>query len=231
MQHAIYNLMRVLKWPVATVCLIGIPSGAMHCWNTIRKTLTDAYVPFWFGIAIMTVLWLVWIRKTKWAQFLSTMEHEAVHAIVGLISFIPIKELKVNANGSGHVKFSPPTHWLMLLAPYFIPISLIVYTAILLTLHLPLAWRAGLMGAIFGFEGAGKLRAIHPRQTDFKEAGYVFTILFLPFAILLCYGSVFSVVAEGALEPGWHFATIMVTSAWHDTARLFQTALHWMIDT
>ena len=43
-----------------------------------------------------------------------------------MITLIPVRELKVREDGSGHVLFEPPGHWLLYLAPYFIPLLLLI---------------------------------------------------------------------------------------------------------
>jgi len=186
----------------------------------LLASLDPEYVPFWLGLGGMLLLWGLLLRKAKWARFLTTIEHEALHAILGFISFIPIRELKVNEDGSGHVIFTPPTNWLMLLAPYFVPLTLAIYAALVFALKLDPLIQSVVLGAIFGLEWAGNFREIHPKQTDFRQAGWVFTVLFLPSAILLSYGSAITILLEGGVGPGWTFAKAGVEGMWNDTLDL-----------
>lgn len=216
--HAILHFVfKVLKWPVALVAVMGLPGMAQACWARILDSLKEAYLPFWMGVGIMLLMWGLLLRKAKWARFITTIEHEALHAIIGFISFIPIRELKVNEDGSGHVIFTPPTNWLMLLAPYFIPLTLAIYAALVFALKLDPFAQSVVLGAIFGLEWAGNLREIHPKQTDFSQAGWVFTVLFLPSAILLSYGSAITILLEGGVGPGWAFAKAGMIGMWNDT--------------
>ena len=185
----------------------------------------SAYLPFWIGVGGMLLLWGLFLRNAKWARFLTTIEHEALHAIVGFISFIPIRELKVNEDGSGHVVFTPPTNWLMLLAPYFVPLTLAIYAAIVFALELDPGIEAAVLGAIFGLEWAGNVREIHPNQTDFRQAGWVFTLLFLPSAILLSYGTAITMLLEGGVGPGWAFAKAGMAGMWNDTLSLIMKGI------
>ena len=224
--HATLHLVfKILKWPVALIALVGLPGMAVACWNRLSASLSEAYLPFWIGVGGMLLLWGLFLRNAKWARFLTTIEHEALHAIVGFISFIPIRELKVNEDGSGHVVFTPPTNWLMLLAPYFIPLTLAIYAAIVFALELDPGIQAAVLGAIFGLEWAGNVREIHPNQTDFRQAGRVFTLLFLPSAILLSYGTAITMLLEGGVGPGWAFAKAGMAGMWNDTLSLIMKGI------
>ena len=224
--HATLHLVfKILKWPVALIALVGLPGIAVACWNRLSASFSEAYLPFWVGVGAMLVLWGLLLRKAKWARFLTTIEHEALHAIVGFISFIPIRELKVNEDGSGHVVFTPPTNWLMLLAPYFIPLTLAIYAALVFALELDPSIEAAVLGAIFGLEWAGNVREIHPNQTDFRQAGWVFTLLFLPSAILLSYGTAITMLLEGGVGPGWAFAKAGMAGMWNDTLSLIMKGI------
>ena len=224
--HATLHLVfKILKWPVALIALVGLPGMAIACWNRLSASFSEAYLPFWIGVGGMLVLWGLLLRKAKWARFLTTVEHEALHAIIGFISFIPIRELKVNEDGSGHVVFTPPTNWLMLLAPYFIPLTLAIYAALVFALELDPSIEAAVLGAIFGLEWAGNVREIHPNQTDFRQAGRLFTLLFLPSAILLSYGTAITMLLEGGVGPGWAFAKAGMAGMWNDTLSLIMKGI------
>ena len=224
--HATLHLVfKILKWPVALITLVGLPGMAVACWSRLLASFSETYLPFWIGVGGMLLLWGLLLRKAKWARFLTTIEHEALHAIIGFISFIPIRELKVNEDGSGHVVFTPPTNWLMLLAPYFIPLTLAIYAAIVFALELDPGIEAAVLGAIFGLEWAGNVREIHPNQTDFRQAGWVFTLLFLPSAILLSYGTAITMLLEGGVGPGWAFAKAGMAGMWNDTLSLIMKGI------
>jgi len=227
--HATLHLVfKILKWPIALIALAGLPGMALACWSRLAASFSKDYLPFWVGVGGMLLLWGLLLRKAKWARFLTTIEHEALHAIVGFISFIPIRELKVNEDGSGHVVFTPPTNWLMLLAPYFIPLTLAIYAAIVFALELEPGTQAAVLGAIFGLEWAGNVREIHPKQTDFRQAGWVFTVVFLPSAILLSYGTAITMLLEGGVGPGWAFAKAGIAGMWNDTLDFISRGIQWL---
>jgi hypothetical protein len=220
MHTTLHLVFKILKWPIAIMALIGLPGIFQSCCTRLLASINSEYLPFWSGVGGMLLLWSLLLRKARWARFITTIEHEALHAIVGFISFIPIRELKVNEDGSGHVIFTPPTNWLMLLAPYFVPLTLAIYAALVFALELEPLLQSVVLGAIFGLEWAGNVREIHPKQTDFRQAGWVFSVLFLPSAILLSYGSAITILLEGGVGPGWTFAKAGVAGMWNDTLNL-----------
>ena len=94
-----------------------------------------------------------------------------------MLSLIPVRELKVREDGSGHVLFEPPGHWLLYLSPYFIPLLLLIEVGLIGLMGLPDDAERALLGALLGLSLVGHLRQIHPRQTDFRQAGWVFTTI------------------------------------------------------
>jgi len=228
MHSFLHLLFNIVKWPIALIAVLGLPGIAQACWTRLSASITAEYLPFWIGVGSMLLLWGLLLRKAKWARFITTIEHEALHAIVGFISFIPIRELKVKEDGSGHVIFTPPANWLMLLAPYFIPLTLAIYAALVFALNLDPYSEALILGAIFGLEWTGNVREIHPKQTDFRQAGWIFTVLFLPSAILLSYGTAITILLEGGVGPGWAFAKAGVGAMWNHTIDLITLGLQML---
>lgn len=185
--------------------LFGLPAALQVIWMEIQPLLRTDQWPFWAGFTGTLVLWTAWWRHTRWARFITTIEHESLHAIVGMLTLIPVRELKVREDGSGHVLFEPPGHWLLYLSPYFIPLLLLMEIGLTGLMGLPIWAERLLLGALLGMSIVGHLRQIHPRQTDFRHAGRVFTVAFLPTAFLLAYGAAFTMLQAGQLSaiPGF----------------------------
>lgn len=172
-------------------------------------------------------LWFLWWRHARWGRFITTIEHEALHAIVAMLTLIPVREMKVREDGSGHVLFQPPGHWLLFLAPYFIPMLLLAEIALVRMLGLPTSWETALFGLLLGISLAGHLRQMHPRQTDFRMAGRVFTVVFLPTAFLLGYGIALSFIAGSGLNAPAHFLEAWALDGWRDAKWAFEAILSW----
>lgn len=199
MRTALKTTLDVFRWPIGLIALIGLPSAIQLLGNEFSPFLRSEEWPFWAGLILVLILWASWWKETRWARFITTIEHEILHAIVGMLTLIPVRELKVREDGSGHVLFEPPGHWLLYLAPYFIPLLLVVEIGLTRLIGLPEPLESGVLGAVFGLSVLGHVRQIHPRQTDFKSAGRVFTLTFLPTAFLLSYGAAFTVLQEHEL--------------------------------
>ena len=123
-----------------------------------------------------------------------------------MLTLIPVREMKVREDGSGHVLFQPPGHWLLFLAPYFIPMLLLAEIALVRMLGLPSMWEMALFGLLLGVTPCWPSPATAPAPNRTSAmAGRVFTIAFLPTAFLLGYGIALSFIAgsgHGRSRPG-----------------------------
>ena len=105
-----------------------------------------------------------------------------------------------------------------------------LYAAIVFALELDPGIEAAVLGAIFGLEWAGNLREIHPNQTDFRQAGWTFTLLFLPSAILLSYGTAITMLLGGGVAPGWSFAKSGATGMLQDSWTCLELGIQQLRD-
>lgn len=179
--------------------------------------------PFWAGLAAIIGLWFWRWRHARWGRFITTIEHESLHAIVGMLTLIPVRELKVREDGSGHVLFEPPGHWLLYLAPYFVPLLLVIEIALVRLLQLPSSPESALLGAILAISLLGHLRQLHPRQTDFRHAGIAFSIAFLPTAFLMCYGAAFTLLRGGTPTAVLDFLSTWGAACWNDAVWIWES--------
>lgn len=179
-------------------------------------------------MALVVILWFWRWRHARWGRFITTIEHESLHALVGMLTLIPVRELKVREDGSGHVLFEPPGHWLLYLAPYFIPLLLLIEVGLIGLFKLPYALEEAALGGVLALTLMAHIRQIHPRQTDFRQAGILFTSTFLPTAFLLCYGAAFSLMNQEG--PGGVMAMVQewAQMTWNDTRWVWKTALEWV---
>jgi hypothetical protein len=131
-------------------------------------------------------------------NYLCVLEHECTHALVGLLfGKIPVG-MRVSAWEGGEVQLLGGSNLWISLAPYFLPtLSIII---------LPFAWVFNLFDSPFFYALLGFTIAFHVvtnwketsfRQTDLQRAGYLTSILVLPIANLLTYGSILSLVFGG----------------------------------
>ena len=130
-----------------------------------------------------------------------TLEHELTHMLFALLTFHPPVSLDVNQNKGGYFAFKGKGNWLIAIAPYFFPtfgfvVMLASIAYIVMGEKIPdMYW--SVLGVMVGYHLASTILEIHPKQTDFKVAGYLFTLLFLPGANLIIYGILLSFASLG----------------------------------
>lgn len=227
MRKGIRLTLDLLRWPIGVVAFAGLPAAVRGLMALGQSLDIDTWWPLWAAIIITVALWFSWWRHARWGRFITTIEHEALHAIVAMLTLIPVREMKVREDGSGHVLFQPPGHWLLFLAPYFIPMLLLAEIALVRMLGLPSMWEMALFGLLLGVSLAGHLRQLHPRQSDFRMAGRVFTISFLPTAFLLGYGIALSFIAGSGLSAPARFLEAWALDGWQDAKWACEAVVSW----
>ena len=227
MRNAIRIGLGILRWPLGIVALFGLPAAVRGLLSLGRSLEPASWWPLWLSLTMTLTLWFLWWRHARWGRFVTTIEHEALHAMVAMLTLIPVREMKVREDGSGHVLFQPPGHWLLYLAPYFIPLLLLAEIAIVRMMGLPQQVEWSLFGLLLGISLAGHLRQLHPRQTDFRMAGRAFTVAFLPTAFLLGYGIALSFIIGSDWSAPARFLHDWATQGWQDTNRGIQAMWSW----
>ena len=223
MRRSIRLFLGAARWPLGGLALLGLPAAFRSVQTTISPLVKAEMWPFWAGLAAIIALWFWRWRHARWGRFITTIEHESLHAIVGMLTLIPVRELKVREDGSGHVLFEPPGHWLLYLAPYFVPLLLVIEIALVRLLQLPSSPESALLGAILAISLLGHLRQLHPRQTDFRHAGIAFSIAFLPTAFLMCYGAAFTLLRGGTPAAVLDFLSTWGAACWNDAVWVWES--------
>lgn len=190
----------LIKWPLALLMVLLIVPSWMTIEAMISARFTD-YLMMWFvlPLLIMTVTWL--FVPALSGTFLAIMEHELTHMIFAILTGHKPVDLEVKQNKGGHFSFVGKGNWLIALAPYFFPTFAVVVmlsSLIYQVMDRPLPdvyW--AVFGAMTGYHLASTILEIHPAQTDFKSAGYIFTILFLPGMNLIMYGLLIAYACMG----------------------------------
>lgn len=216
MRTAIRQFLGLLRWPIGLMALLGLPAALLTLVRTVQPLLHGKWLPFWVGLGVVFSLWALRWHRSRWARFITTIEHESLHALVGMLTLIPIRELKVREDGSGHVLFEPPGHWLLYLAPYFIPLLLLAEIGVVKLIGVEARLEMGLLGMLLGLECLGHVRQLHPRQTDFRMAGRAFTLAFLPTAFILAYTAAIAAMTQGGLSAILPVMVTWASSTWAD---------------
>lgn len=132
-------------------------------------------------------------------HFMHVISHELTHAIWTKFFGGKVRDIFVSENG-GRVTINK-SNFLINLAPYFFPLYTIAFLALSYVIkdaYLPFV--ALLIGASLGFHLLLTFHSIHATQSDLKESGYIFSVMFIVFMnlALLCW--VFSVLDGTAFD-------------------------------
>lgn len=196
-----FNLIiEALKWPCAILMLILlIPAMQADMYVIERLTNMDVLIHFFLPFGATAILFL--FMPALAGSFFAIMEHELTHMFFAVLTFHKPKGLDVNQDVGGSFSFEGKGNWLVALAPYFFPLFwffLILLTPIYtsFTGKLP-EFYLPMLGVFAGYNFIVSCLSIHPKQTDFKVAGYFFTICFLPGVLFLKYGMIFCYSIKG----------------------------------
>lgn len=202
----IRGLLGVLKLPVALLAVFILPPLALRTYSAALESFDGENWIFWVSVGLAFLLgWTVVLRWSV-TRFLLILEHEMIHVLLAWLTGLKVERLEVNHKQDGGLAMiEAPANWLVALGPYFVPLALFLYAFVVHALPVGAEGLEIAMGAILGYELAANMRELHPRQTDFGAAGWWFTCMFLPSAILLMYGGAFHYALTGDLLGGWTY--------------------------
>ena len=190
----------LIKWPIAIIMLIlFIPSFYADLIAIQKLTNADVLLEFFLPFGATAVLCL--FMPMLAGSFFAIMEHELTHMLFAVLTFHKPRGLDVNQDIGGSFSFEGKGNWLIALSPYFFPtfwffivLLMPVYKGIMGDLP---EFYISLLGVFLGYNFIVTCLSIHPKQTDFKVAGYPFTVCFLPGITCLKYGFVFCYSIKG----------------------------------
>lgn len=195
------RLINWMKIPTALLMLLAVPAvwQSFERYWVIRNQLNlHNLIYFAVGLAFMLGARVVFANRNGCAE---TMEHELTHTVFALVTLHPVHGVSVEDEGGGSMSFSGGGNWLIALAPYCFPLLAVGMgmfgTAFAEMTGTAPDWIYIGMGCAVGYNLFALAQQIHPEQTDFKVAGYWFTICFLPGANMLMYGALFAFVERG----------------------------------
>jgi len=170
-------LLHHLRWPI-TGALVLLAAHALEPLG--RSVLFLASRPaLWQPLALgmagyILLYWLA--RRSRHGRshlsLLMTLEHELAHTLIAGLLGLRVERLLATDNDGGHIS-SSGSSWLVLLAPYVLPLALLVPALVLAAATRPSpAWALVLLGACLAFHGHSSWLETHRHQTDLKTAGW-----------------------------------------------------------
>lgn len=193
-------LRRLATWGLnIALPFIALAFGRQLLGIVNRAALTSPR-PLMFLLGVVSFLPCWWVARRylrRPLDYLSTLEHELTHILVGLLFFKRPLSLRVTARAGGDVVLTGGNLWITL-APYYLPTISLVLLA--LGIVLPLKYQPQLLaalGASATFHILSTWTELGVMQSDFKKAGILQTVWLLPVANLLMYGSIVAYVVGG----------------------------------
>lgn len=199
MQDGINWFLKIIKYPVAIAC-------AFFTFPLLKALI--AFISHTFSTDIL-ILFLVPVIGTVslWSlvpglagSSLTIFGHEATHMLAAILTFHKPKGMSIEQDKGGSFTYEGKGNWLITIAPYFFPTFPLIWMLISLFLGQKNnfeQWYIIGFGIIVGFHIAANFTQIHSEQTDFKKAGYIFTMLFIPGANLLLIGYLWGFALKG----------------------------------
>ncbi len=189
----------LLKWPLAVLMLLALVPALRTDLDLLKSMGDMHFLVFFFGPMLGAAL-LFFISGLS-GSFLIIAEHELTHMLLAVLTFHRPRGLDISQGVGGYFAFSGEGNWMIALAPYFFPTFALV--VMLGTLFTPMEQGLSdvfliVLGSMIGYHIVATVFEVHPQQTDFKVAGYLFTICFLPGINLIVYGLLF-----GFAKFGW----------------------------
>lgn len=180
------------KWPTAIAAVLLLVPSLLACFDLIvacaRKP--ETILAFIGGAGFYLLIWLWKIRRWR-ATFLSTCEHEFTHALFAILTLHRVTDFKATWKSGGHVRIEGRGNWLITVAPYFFPtVCFVLIPVFRLLTVVPPNFADAIVGAAFVYHITSTMRETHGGQTDLQQAGYLFSMMFLPTAVLISHGAV-----------------------------------------
>ncbi len=209
------KIIELLKWPIALL-MVALFMPALSTDVILMKELMNNTLLIHFLLPFFATIIFVLFAPGFSQTFIAIAEHELTHALFAVATFHKPAGFFVDENSGGYFTFKGKGNWLIAIAPYFFPTFLGVIIALTPIYKayfgvLP-DFYIMLLGIFMGLHFITTAFSIHPKQTDFKVAGYVFTVLFLPTINLITYGLLFAYVALGFKGFSVYFTVLIQES-------------------
>ncbi len=200
----------LLKWPTAVFMVVAV-LPAFQTDLDLLKHVTDMNLLLYF-FAPMLGIGLLFFITGLYGSFFVIAEHELTHMLFAALTFHRPRGLVIEQGAGGSFSFSGEGNWLIALAPYFFPTF--AFVVMLASLLFPEGQPVpdvylSVLGSMIGYHLVATILEIHPKQTDFKVAGYFFTICFLPGINLIAYGLLFGFSVYGWKIFPLYFSALM----------------------
>lgn len=202
---------------------VGFGTEALHICSDL-SVRDERWAAFLIGAVAFVPVWYVMRRLVPGTVgYLTTLEHELTHILVGLLFLKRPLSLRVTARRGGAVVLTGSNLWITL-APYFLP----TVTLPLIGFELLVSGsgeRALLTasGASVAYHLLSTWSEIGVVQQDFRDAGLWQSLWLLPVANVVTYGAVLAFVGGelAGVKGFWEAGSHRTLAALLDVAKVF----------
>lgn len=191
------------KWPIAFLSLIFLP-GIVYALTFVVRDLAvrpGALTPLFAGAAAFVAIWLVVLRPKTSRHPVVTSEHELTHSLFALLTGHRVTGLRAALRGGGHAGYAGKGNWLIAIAPFVVPLFALIVMLLANWVHRPQVISA-LLGFTLAWNVIGNWAGTHRHHGDHREAGGIFSFLFVSAANLLVLGLVLTYATQARSIAG-----------------------------
>ena len=188
-----------IKWPSAVFALATLPCTAyamgLGVWNYLSSPVY--LVSFFAGLGVVWFASRTDLRKNALVKTSFRWMHDASQYAIATIMLHPVVAIRRERRspGESRVRWLGKGNWVMLVTPYIIPLSAILFWLLGLLLISPL--RSFLLGMGLGVHVLYVLHQWTHGTPELDRLGKRFCWMFLPAANLAMAGLVFAFAIEG----------------------------------
>jgi hypothetical protein len=199
MSRWIDRIVSLLKWPIAVIGLLSLPALAWALFDLVRGLgSARPLLPFLGGFVAFVVLWFGGLGRPEHAGFFTAAEHELTHALFAWLTLHRVVGFRGTWTSGGHVRYLGKGNWLIAIAPFVFPlVALLVALALTALPRHDVVYASPVLGAALAYHAAATWSRSHRHTSDLREAGTLFSILFVPAATLLVYGLLLAFLLGG----------------------------------
>lgn len=197
-----------LKWPVAFISLIFLP-GVFYALSFVTRDIAHrpgALIPLLVGAGAFLILWLVLLLPKTSRHYIVTLEHELTHILFSLLTLHRVSGVRAALVGGGHARYEGRGNWLIAIAPFVVPVFSMIVVLIASWVHQPRVI-SGVLGFTLAWNVVANWAPAHRHHGDHREAGRIFSFLFVTCANLLVLGLVLAYATQARSLTG-HLAHV-----------------------
>jgi len=143
---------------------------------------------FLYGFLGYGLLYLVFLRSE--VTFLEIFEHELAHTVTAYAFLNRVHLFAVHAKVGGVVEHQRASNFVIVLAPYFLPLFTLPLLPLRPFINTPAVNAINfLIGASLAFHYAGLAKEFSPQQPDIRHSGLVFSLI-----LILFFNALFAVL-------------------------------------